>query len=279
MKHAYAGRVYEKLTIEEFEARVAAFKWRRKIVAFHLHHTADRHAAWNGVAGVHSTWKGHTQTRGMQDLAMHALVDPHGGIWLGRDWNLPPASARGHNGNGAQGPFMIECWGDFRSFVAKGKPGDPWAFPQSTVAERIAAAVCKRFELNPLDPDTIIAHKEVDKTACPGDIDMDEFEAHVADYLRADGVEVAAGAALPAEIKPDEQPPSEITKQADKGSVVAIATAASAGAGGVASLFKAVPQWASGGLLLMAGAAGLALLFYFLFIKRRREAMRAAGIA
>jgi hypothetical protein len=34
-------------------------------------------------------------------------------IWLGRDWNAPPASAKGYNGNSQSGPFMFEIIGDF----------------------------------------------------------------------------------------------------------------------------------------------------------------------
>jgi hypothetical protein len=38
---------------------------------------------------------------------------PQGGLWTGRNWNLAPASATGHNGTAGEGPFMIEMVGDF----------------------------------------------------------------------------------------------------------------------------------------------------------------------
>lgn len=235
MKFDCAGRVYERITIEEFADRVRAFAWTRKITSFHLHHTADRHAAWRGVGSVHSTWLGHVRPvaqggRGFRDLAMHALMDPEGYVWLGRDWNTPPASVAGRNGNAKAGPFMVECWGDFRRKVETGHPGDPWQGAQKENTETMCACICRQHALNPLDPNTVIGHKEVDKTACPGDIDLGLFEAQVAHRLASWGAPVAAAAPLPANIPapPEPPPPPAGYARTDDGNVVRTEIAQSA---------------------------------------------------
>jgi hypothetical protein len=259
-------RTYERLSIDDFEARVRDFTWRRRITSFHLHHTADRVATWRGLASVRSTWAGHKR-RQMVDLAMHALIDPDGYVWIGRDWNMMPASARGHNGTQAAGPFMIECWGDFRNGC------DEWAGPERESAERVCAAICAHAGLNPLDPLSVIAHKEIDKTACPGDIDMDEFELAVARRLNAEGVEVAEARALPAA---NFDHPPEITREGEAiktelstQRIVQSATLAGSALTGAAGIFKWVPQWAVGVMVVALVAVGaLWALRSFGIIKR-----------
>jgi hypothetical protein len=42
---------------------------------------------------------------GWSDLAQHLTVDPQGWLWTGRNRNLAPASATGHNGTAGEGPL------------------------------------------------------------------------------------------------------------------------------------------------------------------------------
>lgn len=108
-------------------AELFAHSGRRRVTEVHLHHTfipthADFHAAaarHNGddrAAGLElcrGMWKFHVFDRDFADIAQHVSIDPRGGIWLNRNWNRSPASATGHNGDLASGPFMIETVGNF----------------------------------------------------------------------------------------------------------------------------------------------------------------------
>ncbi|HUE90232.1 MAG TPA: hypothetical protein VMO26_29470, partial [Vicinamibacterales bacterium] len=50
--------------------------------------------------------KFHMEQNGWSDLAQHLTIDPQGGLWTGRNWNLAPASATGHNGTAGEGPIL-----------------------------------------------------------------------------------------------------------------------------------------------------------------------------
>lgn len=152
------------LTIEEFEARVGSFAWRGRITAVHPHHTADPLATWRGEASVLSILAGH-KARGFRDFAQHVTLDPHGMIWLGRDWNFAPASAVGHNGHDdGDRPFMIETFGNFLTDALEGAQRDNLI--------RIIAAVQDRFDL---PPEAVMFHREMQATACPGNLDKAEI--------------------------------------------------------------------------------------------------------
>ena len=85
----------------------------------------------------------HTENNGWQDIAQHITIAPDGTIWLGRNWNLPPASAAGHNGNSHMGPFMFEIIGDFD----RGR--DPFEGEQRKTVLEVIARVQLRFKLAP----------------------------------------------------------------------------------------------------------------------------------
>jgi len=85
---------------EQFEQLLQKFPFTRKIDAVLMHHTwRPRHQDFRGHDTIVSMWRHHTQVNGWSDIAQHITIDPQGMIWLGRNWNLPPASAAGHNGN------------------------------------------------------------------------------------------------------------------------------------------------------------------------------------
>src|SRR5688572_9499709 len=133
---------FVKLTIGQFEELVVSYNWTRKIDAVHMHHTwRPNHAQYRGLASIESMWEFHTQERRWSDIAQHISIAPDGSIWTGRNWNHPPASALGYNGNSRQGPFMFEMIGDFD----EGK--DPFKDPQRASVIRVIASVLQRFEL------------------------------------------------------------------------------------------------------------------------------------
>ena len=151
---------FQRLSPEQFEQLLENFPFTRKIDAVHMHHTwRPRHADFRGHDTIVSMWRHHTQVNGWSDIAQHITIDPQGMIWLGRNWNLPPASAAGHNGNKAFGPFMFEMIGDFD----RGR--DPFGGPQKETALRVVAQVQSRFHL---PASTLRFHNAMSPKSCPG---------------------------------------------------------------------------------------------------------------
>lgn len=104
------------LTLEEFTDLLEKFKlnFTRRIDSVHMHHTwRPNHAQYQGEKSIVSMWRYHTQEKKWSDIAQHISIAPDGTIWTGRNWNAPPVSATGHNGNSMSGPFMFEIIGDF----------------------------------------------------------------------------------------------------------------------------------------------------------------------
>ena len=105
---------FHSLTLEEFDELLKKFSFARRIDAVHMHHTwRPNHAQYRGEGSIEAMWRYHTRENGWRDIAQHLSIAPDGTIWTGRDWNSPPASAPGYNGNRESGPFMFEIIGDF----------------------------------------------------------------------------------------------------------------------------------------------------------------------
>ncbi len=103
-----------KLSLADFTELLGSIKLIRQIDAVHLHHTwRPRHKDFRGLSTIEAMRRYHMEEEGWSDIAQHLTIDPAGGLWTGRNWNMPPASAKGHNGTAAAGPFMIEMVGDF----------------------------------------------------------------------------------------------------------------------------------------------------------------------
>lgn len=151
---------FQRLSPDQFEQLLQKFPFTRKIDAVHMHHTwRPRHADFRGHDTIVSMWRHHTQVNGWSDIAQHLTIDPDGLVWLGRNWNLPPASAAGHNGNKAFGPFMFEMIGDFDT----GR--DPFGGAQKATALRVVALVQSRFHL---PASTLRFHNAMSPKSCPG---------------------------------------------------------------------------------------------------------------
>ena len=124
----------------------------RKIAAVHVHHTwRPRRQDFRGLATVEAMRKFHMEQNGWSDLAQHLTIDPQGGLWTGRNWNLAPASATGHNGTAGEGPFMIEMVGDFDAGQ------DPFDGEQRTAAIETVAHLVRAFGLQDADVKSTIS--------------------------------------------------------------------------------------------------------------------------
>ena len=166
---------FKQINREEFVALLDRFAFTRIMNAVHMHHTwRPNHSQYDKNDG-HRTILGmyvhHTVNNGWQDIAQHITIAPDGTIWLGRNWNLPPASAAGHNGNSHMGPFMFEIIGDFD----RGR--DPFEGDQRKTVLEVIARVQLRFKLA---PETLRFHNAMSPKSCPGSaVDYNEIVSSV----------------------------------------------------------------------------------------------------
>ncbi|HST62204.1 MAG TPA: caspase family protein [Longimicrobium sp.] len=103
-------RPFRQLTLAQFAAELAAFRFTRTVKEVHMHHTwKPRKSDYTGVGTIEGMWRFHTRNNGWSDIAQHLSIAPDGTVWTGRDWNKTPASATGHSA----GSFMFETIGNF----------------------------------------------------------------------------------------------------------------------------------------------------------------------
>ena len=151
---------FTRLSLDQFGQLLGNFPFKRKVNAVHMHHTwRPSRADFKGHDTIVSMWRFHTQTMGWRDIAQHITIDPYGFIWLGRNWNLPPASAAGHNGNEKFGPFMFEMIGNFDA------GHDPFDGAQKETSLQVIALVQSRFGL---ESTTLKFHNAMSAKSCPG---------------------------------------------------------------------------------------------------------------
>ena len=151
---------FKKLSLEQFAELLARYPFSRSINAVHMHHTwRPNHQQFKGQESIVAMWKYHTEHNGWSDIAQHITIDPQGDIWLGRDWNTPPASAAGYNGNSRAGPFMFEMIGDFDV------GGDRFEGKQRATAIAVVAMVQQCFDL---PPTSLKFHNMMSGKSCPG---------------------------------------------------------------------------------------------------------------
>jgi hypothetical protein len=151
---------FHRLSLEEFAALLDQFPFSRQINSVHMHHTwRPNHSQDRGLESIKAIWRFHTQTNGWSDIAQHITISSNGDIWTGRNWNQPPVSASGHNGNRNLGPFMFEIIGD----LDLGR--DHFEGCQREVALEVIARVQMRFGL-PLE--SLRFHNQMSLKSCPG---------------------------------------------------------------------------------------------------------------
>lgn len=155
-----ATPVFKRLSLEQFSQLLDRFPFTRRVNAVHMHHTwRPTRSDFRGHDTILGMWRFHTQEQGWRDIAQHVTIDPEGYVWLGRNWNLPPVSASGHNGNAQFGPFMFEMIGDFD------RGCDPFDGPQRETALELIAQVQAKFGL---PADSLVFHNAMARKSCPG---------------------------------------------------------------------------------------------------------------
>lgn len=151
---------FRKITIEQLATLLNEFPFTRSVDGVHMHHTwRPTRAQFKGHETIVGMWRHHTVKNGWRDIAQHLTIDPEGGLWLGRSWNLPPVSATGHNASSAAGPFMFEMIGDFDTGQ------ETFDGPQKEAALKVCALVLDRFEL---PTSALRFHRQMAQKSCPG---------------------------------------------------------------------------------------------------------------
>lgn len=151
---------FRQVTRDQFATLLDQFPFTRKINAVHMHHTwRPNRAQYRGLDTIVSMWRYHTEQNHWSDIAQHITIAPDGSIWLGRNWNKPPASASGQNGTATAGPFMFEMIGDFDN----GR--DPFDGEQRRTALEVIARVQNKFGLA---PGSLMFHNMMSGKTCPG---------------------------------------------------------------------------------------------------------------
>lgn len=151
---------FKKVSLDQFAGILERFQFTRAINAVHMHHTwRPNHQQFKGHDSIVAMWRYHTEHNGWSDIAQHITIDPQGEIWLGRNWNMSPASATGHNGNAKAGPFMFEMVGDFDAGQ------DRFEGAQRNTALSVIAMVQRLFDLA---PGSLKFHSSMSGKTCPG---------------------------------------------------------------------------------------------------------------
>jgi hypothetical protein len=83
------------LSLDQFAQLLDTVNLTRKITEVHVHHTWRPRGRLRGLATIEAMRRFHMEEMGWQDIAQHLTIDPAGGLWTGRNWNLPPASQKG----------------------------------------------------------------------------------------------------------------------------------------------------------------------------------------
>lgn len=149
-----------KITKEDFAALVDRFDFTRRINSVHMHHTwKPERKDFRGYETIAAMRRYHMEVKGWRDLAQHVTIDPEGFIWLGRNWNMTPASAAGHNGSRNVGPFMFEMIGNFD------QGHDAFDGEQRRTAIQVIALIQRRFGLR---PEALHFHRDMSSKSCPG---------------------------------------------------------------------------------------------------------------
>lgn len=158
---------FQQVTFPELVWLLESFHFERRISSIHIHHSnRPSHSQFQGVETILQMIQHHIEGHGLSTVAQHLTIDPNGSIWLGRNWNLPPASINGHNGNHMGGPLMIMLIGNFDRgkdrFDSREKTG------QTAQRKTTLEVVSLLQEYLKLRPDSVYFASELSKYASSG---------------------------------------------------------------------------------------------------------------
>lgn len=137
----------------------------RKII---VHHTASTKNLHDPEAAIRAIYHYHTVSRGWGDIGYNFVLDPQGNVYEGRAGG--DMVVGGHAAPANVGSVGIAVLGDYHTEMEV----------SSTIKNKLAeliSALCEKYGLDPLgissfrgiDLPNIIGHRDVGRTACPGD--------------------------------------------------------------------------------------------------------------
>ena len=171
MPNEHNTAAMQQVSIGQLVWLVEHFPFRRQISAIHLHHSRrPNHRQYRGRETILAMMHQHVDGYGFGSIAQHLTISPDGAIWLGRNWNAPPASATGHNGGLTSGPLMIMLIGDFDHGQ------DRFDLVQSVQAKTTLELIALLQEHFELAPESLRFHRQMSNVTSPGSsIDYSEF--------------------------------------------------------------------------------------------------------
>ncbi|MBP3780746.1 MAG: N-acetylmuramoyl-L-alanine amidase [Selenomonas sp.] len=144
---------YEPMIYKRF-LQFTEYEERKRTEVLVIHHTGFPNVDKDStVTAIH---KYHQETMKWAGVGYHYLIRKDGMIEQGRQQNMVGAHAYGHNKNS----LGICLAGNFDI-------GRPTAAQMEAVKE-LCRWLCQKYKLDPLKKGTIVGHRDLNDTACPG---------------------------------------------------------------------------------------------------------------
>jgi hypothetical protein len=137
-----------------------------------VHHTGGGPADNNysdPAAKINGIYNYHVTSGGYCDIAYNFIIDKNGGIWEGRAGGVENSVFGAHALNYNAHSTGIVVLGDF-TYIDPGQPAK----------DAVVALIAWKFSIHGVNPagkpnNEIWAHREVNSTACPGDLFYDDL--------------------------------------------------------------------------------------------------------
>lgn len=146
-----------------------------------VHHTATRNTYSQEEAPgvVRAIYRYHTESNGWSDIGYNILIDRFGTVYEGRHGGLESTVIGAHSRNWNTGTFGASVIGCFDSSACSGTEGGGASLPEAAEKALVEVLAWKldvhsidvtsTVEMNGTTNKTLIGHRDVGQTSCPGD--------------------------------------------------------------------------------------------------------------
>ena len=151
-----------------------------------VHHTAGSNTYTDGRAVVLAICRYHVNFNGWNDIGYNALVDRFGSVYEGRRGGLERAVIGAHAAGFNTGSFGISVMGNFEQAEVPTAALDAVAQTIAWKSRLHGIDALGTVRVNSRDMSTIVGHRDVGSTACPGlrfYVRLDELRSNVASRL------------------------------------------------------------------------------------------------